>query len=442
MKRWLGFIVIFLLSSQLWAQNLFEDAVSSDSEDTETAQPIYELNGYMRGVFYGGKVYEKDEAELKSGYGEAVLKLRVRKQEFGDGYAEIRFRRGNEFGDYVSEFNLREAYINSYVGRFDFRLGHQIVVWGRADGFNPTNNITPQNRLVRSPNEDDYREGNFLVRSFYNIHPFRLEAIWVPTFSPSVLPIRYAPLPHGLSLTDPDYPDANLKNSAFAAKLDLELSSFDGSVSYFNGYNPYPGIDATMLDITKIEVMEKSYKMHIMGADFSTTWGSFGLRGEFAYRKPVEDYEKHIYIPNPDLQYTIGVDKELGDFNIILQYVGRYVFDFKELSEPVTPVPEQLINYEMALNNRMFAMQRDEISHAISFRPAWKLMYETLNLEMLGLYYFKTEELFIRPKICYDITDALELTLGGDIYTGADDSLYGMTDEILNAFFIELKTSF
>jgi len=171
--RHLCFILILLSSAPLHAQSLFEDAVSGDIEDIGSAQAEpYEFNGSMRGIFCGGKIPDKDEAEIKSGYGEAALKLRVRKQDFGDGFAEIRFRRGNEFNKYVSEVNLREAYVNTYVGRFDFRFGHQIVAWGRADGFNPTNNITPQNMLVRSPDEDDRREGNFLIRSFCNLKDF------------------------------------------------------------------------------------------------------------------------------------------------------------------------------------------------------------------------------------------------------------------------------
>ena len=430
------FIFLLLFGSSLHAQSLFEDALSGDAEDTDAAQEkAYEFNGSIRGVFYGGKIPDKDEAEIKSGYGEAALKLRVRKQNFGDGFAEIRFRCGHEFREDVSEVTLREAYVNTYVGRFDFRFGHQIVVWGRADGFNPTDNITPKNMLVRSPDEDDRRAGNFLIRSFCNLEPFRIEAIWVPVYAESVLPTSMMSLPPGMSLTEPEYPDANLKNGAFAVKLNLERASFDGSVSYFNGYNPSPGVDAGPQGM-----MPRAYRMHVAGADFSTTLGSYGFRGEFAYRKPHKDYEKNAYIPNPDLQYVMGMDRAFGDFSVILQYIGRTVLDFTELSKPQTPA--ERLNVELARKNRMFSSQLDEMSHAISFRPAWKLMYETLVLEMSGLVNFTTEELLIKPKVSYDIADALSLTAGGEFYTGPDETLYDTIDETLSAVFVELKTSF
>lgn len=435
------FVLFSVFVVQLSAQSLFEEATGSvDSQD----KPPYELNGYVRGVLYEGKVPEKDEAETKSGYAEASLKLRVRKEDLGDGFAEMRYRSGHEFGEDVSEVNLREAYVNTYVGKFDFRIGKQIVVWGRADGFNPTNNITPQNMLVRSPDEDDRREGNFLIRSYLNLQPVRFEAIWVPVYKSSVLPMNLSLLPEHLKFGEANYPGANLENSAFAARMNLELAAFDGSLSYFNGYNPFPGLDAEASatpEGVEITFRRKAYRMHVLGCDFSTTIGSlFGFKGEFAYRKPHGNYEENIYIPNPDLQYVIGGDKEFGDLSVLVQYMGRSVFNFTDLSEPKHPAEKT--NYEIALKNRIFSYQQNEISHSVSFRPAWKLLHETLNLELLGMYNFTTEELFLRPKVSYNIADALTVTAGGEIYSGEEDTLFGMVDSWLSALYVELKSSF
>ena len=193
-------IGVVLFSTLLSSQSLFEKA----EEESKDRALSYKLNGYLRSALFVGKVPDKSEAELKSGYGEACLRLKVRKPNFGDAFAEVRFRRGYEFNDSLSEVNLREAYVNAYIGSFDFRIGHQIVVWGRADGFNPTDNITPRNMLVRSPDEDDRREGNSLIRSHYNIHPFRLEAIWVPSYRSSVVPTDLLPFPPSVRLIDPE----------------------------------------------------------------------------------------------------------------------------------------------------------------------------------------------------------------------------------------------
>jgi hypothetical protein len=431
---------VFVFVSLLPSQSLFEQATSKDEEKP------YELNGYLRGTLFVGKVPDENGAEIKSGYGEASLKLRLRKQSFGDAFAEVRFRGGHEFQKTVSEINLREAYVNAYVGPFDFRIGHQVVLWGRADGWNPTDNITPRNMLIRSPDEDDRRLANFLIRSYYNRQPFRFEAIWIPAYSPSYIPADLIVPSSGITLGEPDYPDMKLKNSAFAIRLNLELPSIDGSISYFNGHNPMPGITADLPEIFMINmdlnIYPKAYRMHVIGADFSTVVaGSWGLRGEVAYRWPHQNYEENVHIPNPDLQYVVGLDKELvTNFSLIVQYIGRYVFDFEELEIPTNPM--DFPRYKIALKNRLIAFQQYELSHSLSCRAAWELMNELMSIEIFGLINFTSNETLFRPKLTYDIADALTFTLGAELYSGPDDTLFGLVDSALSAAFVELKASF
>ncbi|TKJ39096.1 hypothetical protein CEE37_11795 [candidate division LCP-89 bacterium B3_LCP] len=443
-------LIILILNVPLYGQSIFEDALSTDSEEGATDQNAYELNGYLRGALYGGKESNRDRAQVKSQYAEVALKLRIKKGNYGDGYTEIRYRNLRGYNSNITEVELREAYIKAYIGHFDFHVGQQIVVWGRADGFNPTDNICPKDMLVYSPNEDDRRLGNFLFRSFYNMHPLRWEFIWVPLYVPSVMPTaNIIPMIPGMQnvyfgssvdiITDRDF--------IGAIKLSIELPSFDGSVSYFNGFNPMPGLRTVFVDPSGslMNVDPTAYRLHILGMDFSTVaWGNTGIRGEFAYRIPEEDPDSYTYIPYSDLQYTVGLDKGIGTvYSLIVQYIGRYVPDFTELTFPVFPADStQIPVHEITLKNRMIARQQDRISHSISFRSAWSLMYETLDLELMGLYDFTTEELFVRPKISYDIADDLTVTAGADIYAGPDDTLFGSIDSVLSALFLELKASF
>lgn len=428
--RTLTILLLFLMSWQSYGQSLFEDAVSGEAADNRESvlQESYELNGCLRGVVYAGHEDGSDQPELKSAYAEAVLKLKVRSQELGDAFAELRFCSGYLFDEPIEAVKLREAYINTYLGPFDFRLGRQIVVWGRADGFNPTNNITPMNMIVRSPEEDDRREGNFLLRSFFNLQPLRLEAIWIPIYEASIMPFNLA----GILLENPNYPDSDLRHSGFAVKLNLELAALDGSLSYFNGYNPQPGLDLDDPVPPPTKIIPTAYRMHVGGADFSTTLASIGLRGEFAFRYPFDDYESNIYIPNPDLQYVGGFEYQKGDLSIIFQYIGRYVVDYEPLA------PADII----ALKNRIFSGQQNQASHALSLRPALQLLHGTLSIELFSYYNLTTEELYLRPKLSYDLADDLNLVLGADFYSGPDETAYGIIDKALSAIFVELAASF
>ncbi len=433
-------LLMGLLVLPAFSQDFFESI-----EDDKSSTP-YELNGFMRGAFFVGNSVENDDLEQKSGYGEVGLKMRVRKGAWGDGYAELRFRRGSEFGEPVSEMTVREAYVNTYLGNLDVRIGQQIVVWGRADGFNPTNNITPQNMLVRSSDEDDRRIGNFLFRANYMLNPFQLEFMWVPHYRPSVLPVSLFPFPDVVDYAGAQNPGPELKNGAVAAKIDLGLSAIEGSLSYFRGFMPMPGVFPLSIDLNtdtrefEAVIVSKPYEMQVLGGDFSTTLGSFGMRGEIAYRVPIDDYEDDglPHIPNPDFQYVLGADKTIGHFSIIAQYVGRYIVDFEEF-KPTGLLKELELIYS---TNRMITSQLNEMSHAVFIRPALALFHETLDIECAAYYDFTTEEAIIRPILTRDITDAMTFKVGADIYTGPEGTLFGNVEKALSSGFVECRVSF
>ncbi len=439
-KKLFVLVILFSSPSLLSAEDLIDDKSAGASGNSDLT---FELNGFTRGVFFLGRVVGKDEVESKAGYGELGLKCKARIGRYGDGYAEFRLRRGFEFGHSIKEVNLREAYVNSYLGNFSLRLGHQIVVWGRADGFNPTNNITPQNMIARSTDEDDRKDGNILLRSFYDLGVVNFEFIWVPKYAPSVLPIDLFPLPANVEMGSIVLPEAKIENSSLALKTGAVLGPFDGSVSWFRGYMPMPGIalSSAYLNETKsiiVVISQKPYMMNVFGADFSTTVGSFGLRGEFAYRNPTDDptLRDNIYIPNPDFQYVLGADRSIGDFSVIVQYIGRYVQDFEKL-EPTGSSMD-----ELELINRMIASQQDEISHSVFIRPALSLFHETCRMELLGYYNITTEEWLLRPCVSYDLADALTLKVGGERYCGPEGTLFGNIKDALSSAFVELKVSF
>src|SRR5690606_2071909 len=121
--------------------------------------------------------------------------------------------------------------VNGYFGPIDLRIGQQIIVWGKADGFNPTNNLTPTDLRVRSPQEDDRRVGNFATRVYLNMNPIRLEGVWVPLYKPVELPenLNY---PRYVVVGESDFPAPEFLRGTWASKLHLLFGSFDASFSY------------------------------------------------------------------------------------------------------------------------------------------------------------------------------------------------------------------
>ena len=151
-----------------------------------------------------GKVPGAQLAEMKAAYGELSMAVKTRRETYGDGYAEARLRYGLQAGQQQNFAELREAYANAYLGPLNLRLGKQIIVWGRADALNPTNNLMPFDIRVRSPIEDDRRLGNVAARASLHLGPVRLEGVWIPLYLPSELPDL--PMPQYVSFGDAHEP--------------------------------------------------------------------------------------------------------------------------------------------------------------------------------------------------------------------------------------------
>ena len=225
---------------------LFESSQSDTSAGTgggATEAPTStgaDFNGYVRGDVFVGKEQNQPHADMKAVYSELSLKVRVRKEKFGDAYAEMRFRYGLQGDTRGLTVDPREAYVNLYAGPLDLRLGQQIVVWGRADALNPTSNLTPVDFRIHSPVEDDRRVGNVGARAFLNFSPIRLEGVWMPLYSPTELPPL--PLPAQVYLVDPTFPHPRIENGTEAVRVHLELPAIEMSASYLYGYAPLPGL--------------------------------------------------------------------------------------------------------------------------------------------------------------------------------------------------------
>ena len=433
----------------------------------------FALSGYVRGDMFAGKVSGARAAELKSGTGELSLIARTPKETYGDGFAEARIRYGLQ-GDQQqgTVVELREAYVNAYAGRLSLRLGQQIVVWGRADALNPTSNLTPVDFRTKSPLEDDLRLGNAGARGFLKLSPapLRLEGVWMPIYLPTQLPA--VSLPQYVSYGAPVFPSLDLRHGTEAIRLHLELPAVEMSVSYLYGNALLPGLTLTGLTLTadpntgtpgamppSVLVSRTAYDQQVFGFDFSTALGEvLTLRGEAAYRRPygyatVTDG----HIAYPDLQYVAGVDHNFGSLSVIVQYMGRYVLDWKKQNGPLMPLnPSVLltepmgnqasvtnvIESQLAKTNQILFSQTAQIQHLGTVRFEWLGLHDTLSISSLCMYNFTTREWVVTPRIGYHFSDALIAYAGAQVFHGPADTLFGLIDAELSAGYVELRYTF
>jgi hypothetical protein len=432
MKRTL---LIFFLANFLFAQGLFESAQLSSGN-------TYELGGDIRSSLYvDGKI---DSLYSKNIYSQAHLKLKAKKDNIGFAYADLRFSSYNYLGEQTMDINLHEAYVDVSLGAFNIRLGKQILPWGRADAYKSTDNITPQDMRFMYIDPNDMRIGNFLLNSFLQIGPtFRVQGIWIPTYAPNILPISVFDIPDGVQYRDMDIPEGSFSNSGRAVKVDLLTSEYDVSFSYLNAYALQPGFAAEMQIISSTlisyDFFQQTWRQEVFGFDAAMNYNAWSIRCEGSYMLPDDD-SSGLFIPQPEIQWTFELDRSWGALHLMLEYNGKFVLDFKELTEPTNPM--LMMDHQLAVYNQLFFRQTEEYTHNIFARASLNMFHETVEIEVPFTYNFSTQEYFIAAGMKIDMADALQLSLGMNLYHGKENTLFELLKPLYNGYYCELKLTF
>ncbi len=434
------------------AQGLFERSTDSTSAESIANQIL--LSGYIRGSAYGGG----ETFDYTSVFGEFCLQGKWSGNKTFL-FSDIRFRSGLNLGDEYAAIQIKEAYAGYSSVKLDVFLGNQIVTWGRTDGFNPTNSVSPNDYFFLTANPDDQKLSSFMLRTRYRISDkIDADLIGIPYFVPSVY--RYDLFNLGqygalVNFASPAMPEKSFKNGSVAVRLNAELSKIGFSVSWFRGYDPFYGFNVLPIDwtISDISITNSAtpYLKNTFGADFAIPAGAWIFRGEMAYNQ-TRGYDTAFYIPAPGLTYVAGIERTIGGITVILQYVGKIVTDFIGLQEPVMgdqtdplaiiQYADAMVCYESAQFNRKLFNQQEESNHALSLSLTRSFAHDNWNAELTGYYNITSEEYLIRPKITWKATDALSLSAGGYYMNGPEASIFNYSKPILNGAFIELIANF
>ncbi|MDD4920761.1 MAG: hypothetical protein PHX94_08705 [Bacteroidales bacterium] len=415
----------------------------------------FNIHGYGRGSVYGGsKAYD-----LTSVFAELSLQASVKK---GPAILEsdIRFSTGMFFNEKDTRFRIRELYAGYKSRKVDVFLGNQIVIWGRTDGFNPTNNISPNDYFFLSSDPADQQQSNFMLKMQYRPLPgVDLELVAIPFYKMSSYRFDLfdmGELGNYLLFVDDMLPERILANGTYAVRVNFEYPAFGGSVSWFQGYDPYHGFNVVSVNWASsqpvIRIASVPYRKTAIGADLAVPVGNYMIvRAEASYSH-TKNPENKMFIPNPDLSYVVGIETNVLDFIIIGQYIGKFTFDYSPLSVPAPPkdsnpaaliqYTEKYIDYENRLFNRKVFNQQERTNHAVSLTITRSFAYDVLSAECTAYYNFTSKEWLLRPKLNWRISDALMAAVGGHYMKGGEKTLYGYSSAIMNGAFAELKVIF
>jgi hypothetical protein len=153
------------------------------------------------------------------------------------------------------------------------------------------------------------------------------------------------------------------------------------------------------------------------------------LRGEVAYIRPHKDITTGSERLQPTLFYVFGGDRAFGNLNINLQFVGRYVFGYRDVSDIVVPALRDL-----ALQNAVTFGQRDRATYGITARVADRWFNDRLEAELLLYAGLNREDVYVRPLVSYTFQDQLKARVGAEIYGGGNYTFFGRLEQNRRVF--------
>ncbi|MDX9847806.1 MAG: hypothetical protein RBT74_12560 [Tenuifilaceae bacterium] len=447
MKTYFSTTLIMLFTAfGSFSQGIF-DSLTSETLNEESKAKL-EFSGFARGVAYGGA----RDFDYTNVFGEFALKAKLDKKNTVL-VADVRLREGIFFDNRELQLQLKEAYAGYKSERIDLFLGNQIVSWGRTDGFNPTNNITPNDYFFLTYEPDDQKLSNFMLRT--KIKPTNsldIEMIAIPFFRPSVYRYDLFQSDQPASFASVATPALQFDKGALAIRANVETSALGASLSYFVGHNPFYGFSLVNFTLNPlgVEYQPTPYFMQSIGADFAIPVKSWIVRGEVALNL-TDDYDMEMHIPNPDFSYVLGVERNFWEITTIFQYIGKYTLNYSALQEPslggLTPdammqYAADMIQYESKMYNRRIFNQQEETNHMLSLSLNRSFFYEQLNVELSGAYNLTTEEQLFRGRLKWSISDAVSANVGCSYMLGPDESIYNMAGKTMNGVFLGLEVGF
>jgi len=317
-----------------------------------------------------------------------------------------------------SYLNFTEAFVDIYFERFDLRLGKQIINWGKADVFNPTDNLTPTDY---SNLLDDDEIGVLAANLNYYWNEWNLQLVAIPLFAPSRLPPRDTrfslfPSDSPIVIEDPELPPNAIDNAQAGVRLMSTFRGWDFSVSYYDGINDIPSpelrfqqviIPPLPIPVDVPYIVPVYNRFRSFGADFATVFDRWGLHGEAA--QFIFDGDRQ----DSYLQYVIGVDYKKSDvlfdhdLFIILEYVGAEVTEEGEALETGMPPLDRVITSGFAtnINYEFTEFTRLEVRGAIDFHQG--------------------DDYYVQPQLVHAVNDNLAVILGFDILGGPRETFFG-----------------
>ncbi len=312
-----------------------------------------------------------------------------------------------------TSFYFRELNLSFTPFEFmDLKVGRQILTWGTGDLLF-VNDLFPKDYVSFFTGRDDeyLKLPSDALRLWVFTEYADLDLVIIPSFTPNEsvrgkrlsfydgLKGRIIGREDGRTFVEPKNTAENME---FALRVRRTLRSSELELYFFRGFYKEP---RGILDSDREEYFYP--RLNVYGASLrGPLLGGIGSIEVGFYDSREDTKGRNGNIENSSVKYLAGYTRELtGDFSVGVQYL----------------VEEMLLydRYRDSLSAGTPA--KDEFRHLVTLRLTRLFLSQTLKMELFTFYSPSDRDVYLRPSISYDVTDALGVTAGANIFSGSFD---------------------
>ncbi len=325
-----------------------------------------------------------------------------------------------------AELDVREAYIDLTLGKFDMRIGRQIITWGVGD-LVFINDVFPKNWVAFLSGQplQYLKIGSDAININFFPKLVSLQLILIPFYQADVLPrgerlLAFDPLPT-ITNREEIQPEMTLANTQIAGRLYRYIGNFDFSLYFYKGFwGSPPGmiLDSDESLLTVIHPRLNVYGGSLQGAFLN---GVLSMEGGY-YDSRDDPQGTNPGIENSQIRFLAGYQRALGDnFTLGFQYYGERILDYTEYVQNLPSV----------------FPTRKEWRHTLSLRLTQFLKYQTLRISFFAFYSPNEKDYYVNPEVRYDLGSSVWVALGGILLGGKKNyTFFGQFEKNDNVYFV------
>ncbi len=316
----------------------------------------------------------------------------------------------------------RENYIGWSMGDWDMTVGAQQIVWGEVIGLFFADVVSAREmRDFLLPSFDVIRIPQWAARAEYTTGDNHLELVWIPVptfdrigkpgsdFYPVPLP---SPLPQDVAalFRDPQRPERTLANSSYGLRANTLVAGWDLAGFYYRSFSTAPTFYRLPGEspAQPFVVQPRYDRIWQGGGTLSKDFGDFVLRAEAVYTNGQNFSTAGTSVADD------GVVKR-NTFDYIAGLEWSFANDTRLNVQGFQRVYSGGGSGELAIANDGFGM-----SVFLSTK-----LNGNVEPQFLWMRNLRDGGSMLRPRVNWNVAPNVLLSLGADIFTGAQDTFFG-----------------